>query len=117
MIEAQKELTKLVYPSSDIIDCLFSTYSAMYFKKIPGLEPILADLSKVTEIFLKWKQGLSIVSNCLPLLLSELAEPPKRHSMMVEYNEEKPIAREELPQREIGARELARLIHAKVVTE
>lgn len=111
-IEAQMLLIECKSPPESIIDTLFTTYAAMYHGKLPGLEKKISDLNRITSIFLKWKQGISINSNCLPLLLSELMETPKSVSMVVDYNNQ-PIVKEEPPEREIGARELARLLHAK----
>ena len=115
LVEAQRELAALKHPAELIIDTLFTTYAAMYLKKLPGLGSKLSDLSKITEIFLRWKGGIAIDISCLPLLLSELFEDPRKHTIAVEYEE--PVSRDEPIPREVGARELARLLHAKVVTE
>ena len=119
VIEAQRELARLSTSSTPeaIVNGLFTTYSAMYLGKIPSSNLAKLELDYTTGLFLKWKQGMAIDSICLPLLLAELAFPPKRPQMIMGDYEEAAVDKTEPVQREIGARELARILHAKVVNE
>ena len=111
---------ELVYPAFDIIDGLFSAYSNAVFNRneSPILEGICSNLSnykRITEIFIKWKSGVSLPSNCLPLLLKELAESNEVTTSTQIGVTYQAATKKQTPVWEIGPSELARLCSAEIV--
>jgi hypothetical protein len=111
---------ELSYSTTDIIDGLLSAYSNAVFNRndSPIFEGICSNLSnyrKMTDIFLKWKSGVSLPSNCLPLLLKELAESDEVVASSQTGVTTQVATKKQQPVWEVGASEFARLCNAEVV--
>ena len=109
----------LVYSSEEIINTLFTAYSNAVFNRnnSPIYEGIYSNLSnyrKMTEIFIKWKRGLALPSDSLPLLLKELSEcdedyVPKTAAQTTAE------AKKSTSAWEVGVSEFAKLCNAEIV--
>lgn len=109
----------LVYSTEEIINTLFTAYSNAVFNKnsSPIYEGICSNLSnyrKMTEIFIKWKRGLTLPSDSLPLLLKELSECDEDYAPKIN-SQSSGEAKKSVSEWEVGVAEFAKLCNAEIV--
>lgn len=109
--QAMTDIIKLGenHPTDEIVDKLFTAFSVAVFTG--SLPPQLQRTKRTISIFLRWKSGVNLPSESLPLLLRELADAdkPDTEAQMARPVEVLP------PPWELGVKELARALNAEIL--